>query len=132
MPPRDPDDPRAWLRRARSNLALAETEPTRPEILFADLCFAAQQAAEKAIKGVLVRRRVRFPKSHVIVDLLSLLEEHGVSVPADVVAASDLTVHAVVTRYPSEDADVTREEWLEAVAQARAVVHWAESFVAGA
>ncbi|PYQ02164.1 MAG: CRISPR-associated protein Cas4 [Acidobacteria bacterium] len=56
---RDPTDPREWLRRARSNLALARVGQ-QGEILLEDLCFEAQQAAEKAAKAILVSRSVRF------------------------------------------------------------------------
>lgn len=71
MPPkrRDPTDPLEWLRRARSNLARAKADRTLPEILYEDLCFDAQQAAEKAIKAVLIQRRVAFSKTHAIMDL---------------------------------------------------------------
>jgi len=43
-----PDDPRERLNRARSSLAQAKVE--HPDVYFEDLCFNAQQAAEKAIK----------------------------------------------------------------------------------
>ena len=46
-----PDDPREWLNRARSNLVQAQTRLAG--VYLEDLCFAAQQAAEKAIKAVL-------------------------------------------------------------------------------
>jgi hypothetical protein len=57
MPPerRPPDDPREWINRARSNLVRAQT--TLPGVYLEDLCFDAQQAAEKAIKAVLIARR---------------------------------------------------------------------------
>jgi len=42
-----------WLRHSRSNLARAESGRMTPEILYEDLCFDAQQAAEKALKDVL-------------------------------------------------------------------------------
>ena len=42
-----PDDPREWLNRARSNLIQARGD--RPGVYWEDLCFQAQQAAEKAI-----------------------------------------------------------------------------------
>ena len=45
-----PDDPREWLNRARSNLVKARHR--MPEVYLEDLCFEAQQAAEKAIKAV--------------------------------------------------------------------------------
>ena len=65
MPP-EPDDvgsPQAWLRRAKSNLARAK-QPKPAEAIWEDLCFDAQQAAEKALKAVLVSSGIDFPKSH--------------------------------------------------------------------
>jgi HEPN domain-containing protein len=44
-----PDDPHEWLNRARSSLAKAREGAAFPEIYLEDLCFDAQQAAEKAI-----------------------------------------------------------------------------------
>jgi len=126
---RDPSDPREWLRRARSNFARAAAEPASPEILLEDLCFDAQQTAEKAIKAVLVHRGIRFPKTHSIADLLSLAAKHGVEVPADVSFATDLTTYAVETRYPGVAESVSREEWIEAVASATRVLRWAEAVI---
>jgi len=48
---RSPDDPAEWIARAKSSLALATA--TAPGVLYEDLCFQAQQAAEKALKGSL-------------------------------------------------------------------------------
>jgi HEPN domain-containing protein len=45
-----PTDPREWLNRARSSLA--KTRIRGDEIYLEDLCFDAQQAAEKAIKAI--------------------------------------------------------------------------------
>lgn len=77
-------NPGEWLRRARSNLARARQTPPTSEIMLEDLCFDAQQAAEKAIKAVLVARAVDFPKTHSIADLLTLLQQSGVEVPPNV------------------------------------------------
>ena len=46
-----PDDPREWMNRARSNLALAKNRVA--EAYLEDLCFEAQQAAEKAVMEAL-------------------------------------------------------------------------------
>jgi HEPN domain-containing protein len=74
-----PNDPREWLNRARSNLAGAgQLDPDR---YLEDLCFDAQQAAEKAIKAVFIRRGLRFPYVHELRRLLQLLEQGGVKVP---------------------------------------------------
>ncbi len=46
MTPADPTDPHAWLTRAYSNLRLAEKGRGK-DVMLEDLCFNAQQAAEK-------------------------------------------------------------------------------------
>lgn len=127
---RDSTDPREWLRRARSNLALARLG-RRGDVLLEDLCFEAQQAAEKAAKAVLVWRSVRFPKTHVLSDLLSLAAADGVAVPDEVREAHALTPYAVGGRYPGWAEDVSPEEYEAAVALAERVVHWATSLVEG-
>ena len=59
---RPPDDPREWINRARSNLVRAQA--MLPGVYLEDLCFDAQQAAEKAIKAVLIARGAVFPPIH--------------------------------------------------------------------
>ena len=56
MPPkrRPAYDPVEWLNRARSNLARAKADIRIPHVYLEDLCFDAQQAAEMAIKAVLL------------------------------------------------------------------------------
>jgi len=89
MPPelRDPTDPREWLRRARSSFALAKAGLPAPEVLYEDLAFDAQQAAEKAIKGVLVSDGVEFPKTHALVERLSALKSIEKGLKWEVVVA---------------------------------------------
>lgn len=43
-----------WLRRAESNLARARFGRQVPEVLYEDLCFDAQQAAEKSLKALML------------------------------------------------------------------------------
>lgn len=125
MPPErfPPDDPREWLNRARSNLSRAKARI--PEVYLEDLCFDAQQAAEKAIKAALVKKGVAFPSVHDIAHLLDLLEQTGVQIPDPVRRTEDLTRYAVVTRYPGVAEPVTESHYREAVAGAEAVVLWA-------
>ena len=118
-----PDDPREWLNRARSNLALARNRA--PDVYLEDLCFEAQQAAEKALKAVLIGRGVDFPYVHDLARLLSLLEEEGETIPATVRKAGMLTPYALITRYPGIVRPVTDREHGEAVEIAEAVVRWA-------
>ena len=122
-----PTDPREWLNRAKSNLALAMTAPSGA--FYEELCFEAQQAAEKAIKAVFVRRGAVFPFIHDLDKLLTLLAKDGVKVPKFVRQADELTPFAVMTRYPGIGSPVTKRQYRRAVRLAKSVVGWAERHV---
>ena len=122
-----PDDPREWLNRARSNIALAGSRVRNAYL--EDLCFEAQQAAEKAVKAVLIRRSIEFPYVHDLARLMSLLEEAGVALPESVREAEELTVYALIGRYPAPNRPVSPEEHARAVKLAHAVILWAEENV---
>lgn len=126
---RDPSDPGEWLRRARSNLARCRADRRLSEVLLEDLCFDAQQAAEKAVKAVLVQRRARFRKTHDLSELLDLVAASGLDVPPEVATAKRLTTYAVGGRYPGTSEDVTDADYDEALRTAEAVVAWAEKTV---
>jgi HEPN domain-containing protein len=125
-----PDDPREWLNRARSNLKKAQIASGADGIYYEDLCFDAQQAAEKAIKAVLISRQIEFPYVHDLAELLDLVERSGLSVPSSVREAARLTRYAVMTRYPGALDPVTRQDYEAAVTTATAVLGWAADLVA--
>ena len=79
-----------WLKRAKGNLARAK-QPKPKEAFWDDLCFDAQQAAEKSIKAVLVHRQIDFPKTHNIRALLELLDPTGSEISKEIWQAIDLT-----------------------------------------
>ena len=120
-----PDDPREWLNRARSNLALAKSRISGAYL--EDLCFEAQQAAEKAVKAVLIRRDIAYPYVHDLARLLSMLEDAGESIPNIVLRAEELTLYALITRYPGPARPITTLEYTAAIETAEAVVRWAEA-----
>ena len=122
----DPDNPHAWLARAHSNLKLAEIG-NQQDVFLEDLCFEAQQAAEKAFKAVCVYFKVEFPKTHSLGALTGLLEQAGVKVPPELIDADLLTYFAVQTRYPGWDEAVSEAEYLHALSTARQVLSWAEA-----
>ncbi|NOX53319.1 MAG: HEPN domain-containing protein [Planctomycetes bacterium] len=126
----DPDDPREWINRARSNLARARN--VIPEAYLEDLCFDAQQAAEKAIKAVLIHRGVPFPYIHDLARLLALLEQDGEPIPDEIQEADQLTRYAVAARYPSFVEPVSEDQYRAALACAEAVVQWAEDRIRSA
>lgn len=126
MPPErfPPDDPREWLNRERSNLSRAKARI--PNVYLEDLCFDAQQAAEKAIKALLIKKGIAFPYVHDIAHLLTLLEQTELQIPEPVRRAEDLTRYAVVTRYPGIAEPVGESHYRDALVSAEAVVRWAE------
>lgn len=119
-----PDDPREWLNRAKSNLIQAKGE--KPGVYREDLCFQAQQAAEKSLKALLLQRGIRFPYVHDLAELIELLERHGERILPGIHEVARLTSYAVETRYPGLAEPVTREEYEVAVTLAEEVVRWVE------
>ncbi|MCS6888432.1 HEPN domain-containing protein [Chloroflexus sp.] len=123
MPPRNssiPGDPAEWLRRARSDLAIASI-PLPPDGVYEDLCFHAQQAAEKAIKAIYQHYQWRFDYTHDIKELLAGLHRKGLAIPPEINEAATLTIFAHQLRYPSVAEPVSEQECAAAVALARQV-----------
>ena len=112
--------PCAWLKRAMEDLTVAKDE--LHNITWAS-AFHSQQAAEKALKALLIALGVEPPKSHRIEKLLELLEENGVDT-SSIRESTILTDYAVETRYPDFDKEPTLEEAEEALRIAKKVVEW--------
>lgn len=94
-----------------------------------DLCFHAQQAAEKAIKGLLIHLGTRFRPVHNLALLISQVEKAGRTLPADLQRVVRLTEYAVAARYPGAFEGVTEDDWREALSLARGVVEWVAPLV---
>ena len=124
-----PDDPREWLNRAASNLASARTP--LPGVYLEDLCFNAQQAAEKAIKAVFIHRGTRFPYVHDLSQLLTLLEQSSLKIPKYVWKVNELTPFAVEARYPGLSGPVSKREHRRLVGIAERVLRWAARQIEG-
>lgn len=126
----DANNPHRWIKHAKSNLRLAENGGNLSGVLYEDLCFNAQQAAEKALKALCVHKKIDFPKTHSIVRLMDILEENGINIPDNVKEGNILTDYAVQTRYPGWAEEVTQEEYVEAIQLAARVLFWAEKILA--
>jgi HEPN domain-containing protein len=96
------------------------------DIDYEDLCFQAQQAAEKAIKAIFISKRIIFPYTHDITHLLTILEKNGIEIPTPIKIASKLTLYAAQTRYPVPELPVSETEYNEALELAGHVLIWAE------
>lgn len=130
MPPHEnaPGSAADWLIRAKSDLAIAKA-PLPEGALYEDLCFHAQQAAEKALKALYQYYAWAFRFTHDLDELISGLKRRGLEIPEEIVEADVLTRFAWESRYPYIGEKVTDEEYREALCQAETVVAWAEKLI---
>lgn len=105
---------RSWLRRAKSDLvtarrALADRDAVDPWVA----SFHAQQAAEKCLKAALIVEQIRFPRTHELERLRSLLPAAW-EIP-DQETLAGLSRFAVAGRYPEGLFDAGAEPtWADA------------------
>ena len=100
MSPRQVQTAKEWLRRAKSNATRA-AQPKPEGVCWEDLCFDAQQAAEKALKALFILHGKRFSFTHDIGELVEEMEAFVAVIPDDVRLGSELTDYAVATCYPT-------------------------------
>jgi HEPN domain-containing protein len=125
MPERESESAaRGWLRFAHDDVVLARAGLTRHQIFQPrQVCFSAQQAAEKAIKALLVAEQIPFQFTHDLELLVRLLPPARI-VNAAVTDLAWLGQWATATRYPGN----VEPNW----ADARRAVELAETLVADA
>ncbi len=98
-------------------------------VFFEDLCFEAQQAAEKALKAVLIHLTGEYPKVHHIGLLIEHIEQYN-GVPEEIRDAVALSNYAVQTRYPGDYTPVSEAEYEQALLLAQTVVSWSKRQIA--
>lgn len=113
-----------WLDRSRSNLERARIEKFSRHILYEDMCFDCQQSVEKALKSLLVFKKIQFDWTHNIGLLIKNLEDNNIEVPDNIKKSASLSLYAVRTRYPGTVEPVTKKEFQEALFMAEDVFNW--------
>ena len=118
------DDYTSWIRRAKSSLAISKIK-SGEYIVYEDLCFQAQQAVEKALKGLLIFYNVEPEKTH---NLIALIKEVAkfVDIPEEVNEITILNDYAVQTRYPGDYTPIEEDEYNNAIMTAENCVNWIE------
>ena len=111
---------RRWLHHAREDLLAAEAMVEQRSVAPRHVCWLAQQAAEKALKAVLVFLQIDFPWIHDL-DALRNLVPAGWQLKADHPDLADLAEWEVEARYPGDWPEATEADAHSAVEQARAV-----------
>jgi HEPN domain-containing protein len=120
-----------WLRRAKSDLATARHALTDRDLVDPWVAsFHAQQATEKCLKAALIMEQIRFPRTHELELLRSLLPAAW-DLP-DPESLAGLSRFAVAGRYPDGMLDAGAEPtWSDAEDAAR-MAEWVEMAVLSA
>ncbi|MDA1190477.1 MAG: HEPN domain-containing protein, partial [Candidatus Poribacteria bacterium] len=95
----DSQDWQRWMQYAQEDLTAAVSGMGSDDSIPRHICGHAQQAAEKAIKAVLVHLSVDFPPSHNLNTLRALMPS-GWAVTSDYDDLSELTEWVSESRYP--------------------------------
>jgi HEPN domain-containing protein len=125
--PGTPDD---WLSHAKSDLAVARDIEDNPDVLPNQTAFHAQQAAEKAIKAVMIQEGIAFPRTHDLTELVKRWTDSGRVWPPTLIGVKTLNPYAVESRYPGYIHQLSRAEVRAAIEMAEEVVTWAETVLA--
>ena len=129
---------REWLRFAKSDLDSAKClneGPIHPKPLEI-ICYHSQQAAEKAVKAVIVYLggQGNIPKVHNIVFLLRqikniLKEKKNVNINESMLERGErLTRYSIAPRYPGE-IQINEAETRKALEDAEVYLQWAEDII---
>jgi len=117
----------SWIDRAKSSLEISKIA-VNDNVYYEDLCYQSQQAVEKGLKGLLIYYGVEPEFTHNIRILLDGLEKH-IKIPENIKQAINLTKYAVITRYPGEYDEITKEVYKESVKIAKDCLEWIEKTV---
>ena len=113
-------DTTRWLRHAEEDLTTAETLLRQPHVPPRQACWFAHQAAEKALKAVLIFLQTDFQRTHDLNVLRDLLPERW-QLKTTLPNLKNLNRWAIEARYPEDGQDPTETDASTAVEHARAV-----------
>jgi HEPN domain-containing protein len=112
----------SWNEKKKSSLGIAKMA-VNVDIYYEDLCYQAQQTVEKGLKGLLIYYGVEPEFTHNIGILLNELEKFT-EIPENIKEVTKLTKYAVITRYPGEYDDITKEGYEESIKIANNCFEW--------
>lgn len=94
---------RQWFKYARTDLNMAKASLELSSDYKNISAFHSQQCAEKAIKGYLAFKKIRFQKTHNISQLLDEIDKLDARLGKNLSKAKILTTYAVTYRYPDAE-----------------------------
>ena len=95
-----------FLMKGEQDLAAARVLSGNPDMAHDIVGFHCQQAVEKFLKAVLVKNGVVFRKTHDLIELMEVLEDHNLPLPENRDALDELEPYAVTARYDFFDEPV--------------------------
>jgi HEPN domain-containing protein len=110
-----------WLKKAQSDMGTAIYCLNGTEQHLDAVCFHSQQAAEKVLKGFLVKQGIEPPKTHKMNDLCEMCMDCDSTFLQIYHACSALNSYAVQSRYPGNEPDIAPEEAQTALENAKTI-----------
>ena len=108
-----------WVRKAEDDWKAACDLAVRSPPLRDAACFHCQQSAEKYLKALVEELNLTIPRTHILKDLLALLQPHHSSLSSLRRGLTFLTRFAVGTRYPGDNASKRQadaaQRWMDRV-----------------
>lgn len=117
-----------WFKYAEGDLAVAKVKKSK-KMLYETLCYHCQQTAEKAIKAIYIFYNLDFERTHDIDKLLKELQVH-IDIPEVIHNTKHLSRYAVMSKYPGDEDEVDRKEYLNCIKSATIVLKWATTITA--
>ena len=117
----NPDDPASWMAKAQADMLCIDNNLSAARIPWDVVCYHAQQAAEKALKGCLVACKQVAPRTHDLLRLLTLCVSQGAPLDHLATDCSLLVRLSAPARYPSDSYEPTERDGREAVDAAKRV-----------
>ncbi|MFN7455386.1 MAG: HEPN domain-containing protein [Pseudobdellovibrionaceae bacterium] len=97
---------KVWLQKANTDLLAAQLMLNQNNDRLLEISvYHSQQTAEKAIKGFLTYHKLRFGKTHIIRELVDLIEKLNPAFAEVLRPADQLSIYAIAFRYPEETQD---------------------------
>lgn len=111
----------AWLAKAENDLLNIENNLASDHVPWDTICFHAQQAAEKLLKGLLVFHGRELVRTHDLVALLSACVQVVPDLEILELDCQRLTHFAVASRYPDDLYEPDERDGREMIAAVRRV-----------
>ncbi|NUM48019.1 MAG: HEPN domain-containing protein [Anaerolineales bacterium] len=118
-----------WMEYARTDLKAGYTLLRDPDHFPRHVCYLAQQAAEKALKAILVFLDMDYPYTHDL-DRIRETIPAGWQVKTVYPKLYALTIWAVETRYPAEMPDIVETDARQALEMAEGIYQLIETEIA--